>query len=447
MIRKFAPPLLAASVLMTACDKGGVEPEEPTLFEVTVENISPVFDFPLSGVFNTPVGEAAPGPLFPGGVYEFTVYAAPGSYLTFATMFVQSNDWFYAPDGMGIPLWDSNGDQMSGDITDYLYLWDAGSEEDQEPGLGPDQAPRQAGPNTGAADDDTTVRLAEDAWDNIPDMHDVIAVTITPKTSTSFLVRIENVSDGMTLMTSDGMTHPVPVSPGVYVVHTGADPLFTVGADERGEGLAEIAEDGSPAVLGPALDARTGITGPISPGAWATHKIAGALFSKGQLDFGNGLEQIAEDGDPTALAASFTAALGVEVVETGVFNTPVGGSGPAPAFPGQSYSFQLSATSDHYLSFPTMFVQSNDLFFAPGDAGIDMFPGGTAISGDVTDQFRLWDAGTEVNEYPGAGIYQAPRQPGPNSGMSEQEVVQEVNDGFPYPDVSSFIRVTITPIG
>lgn len=447
MIRKFAPPLLAASVLMTACDKGTVEPDEPVLFEVTIENISAVYDFPFSGVFNTPVGEAGPGPLFPGGAYEFTVHAAPGSYLTFATMFVQSNDWFYAPDGMGIPLWNSSGDQMSGDVTDYLYLWDAGSEEDQEPGLGPDQAPRQAGPNTGAADDDMTVRMAEDAWGNIPAISDVIKATLTPVTSTSFLVRIENVSDGMTLMTSDGMTHPVPLAPGVYVVHTGADPLFTVGADERGEGLAEIAEDGNPGVLGPALDARTGITGPISPGAWATHKIRGTLFTEGQHVFANGLEQVAEDGDPTMLAASFTDALGIEVVETGVFNTPAGGSGPAPAFPGESYSFEVMATPDDYLSFPTMFVQSNDLFFAPGDMGIDLFPGGEAISGDVTGEFRLWDAGTEVNEYPGAGIYQAPRQAGPNSGPIEQEVVMEVNDGFPYPDVSSVIRVTITPIG
>lgn len=443
----FAPTLLAATVMMTACDKGTVDPRHATMFEVTVENISPIHEFNFTGVFNTPVGEPGPGPILAGGSYEFVVHAAPGSYLTFATMFVQSNDWFYAPDGMGIPLWDSNGDQMSGDVTEYLYLWDAGTEVDQEPGLGPDQAPRQAGPNTGADDDNPRVRLADDEWGNVPALKNVIRVTLTPKTATSFRVRIENASEGTPLMTSDGMSHPVILAPGAYVVHSAADPLFTVGAADRGEGLAEIAEDGNPGVLGPSLADRTGITGPISPGAWATHRGPNLMFREGRLVYDNGLEGIAEDGDPTVLSGWFAAQVGQRVVETGVFNTPTGGSGPAPAFPGESYSFEVTASPGQRLSFATMFVQSNDAFFAPNDNGIDLFTGRSPVSGDVTDQFRLWDAGTEVNEYPGVGIYQAPRQPGPNSGMTESVVVQEINDGFSYPDVDSFIRVTITPIG
>ena len=60
-----------------------------------------------------------------------------------------------------------------------------------------------------------------------------------------------------------------------------------------------------------------------------------------------------------------------------------------------------------------MYVQSNDLFLSPGDTGIALFADdGLPISGDITAQIGLWDAGTEVNEEPGVGANQAPRQAG-----------------------------------
>ena len=75
MIKRFGTMLLTAAcaVSVAACDDDEemIAPVEPQLFEVTIENVSTVYDFPTSGVFNTPLGEAGPGPLFPGGVYEF----------------------------------------------------------------------------------------------------------------------------------------------------------------------------------------------------------------------------------------------------------------------------------------------------------------------------------------------------------------------------------------
>ena len=91
-----------------------------------------------------------------------------------------------------------------------------------------------------------------------------------------------------------------------------------------------------------------------------------------------------------------------------------------------------------------MLVQTNDLFYAPGTNGISLFDSdGTPRTGDITDMIMLWDAGTEVNEKPGFGMYQAPRQSGPNMGMDENGVVEQVNDGFEYPGVSSVIKVTL----
>ena len=76
--------------------------------------------------------------------------------------------------------------------------------------------------------------------------------------------------------------------------------------------------------------------------------------------------------------------------------------------------------------------------------GIKLFEGsGMPITGDVTSQVMLWDAGTEVNEVPGVGLNQAPRQPAPNTGVDENGVVHLVNDGFSYADVSEIIKVTI----
>ena len=106
--------------------------ESKQFFKVRVENVSPVYEYSASGVFNTPKGATEPAPLFPGQMYEFEFHAASGSHLSFATMFVQSNDLFYAPGEMGIPLYNMDGTPVSGDVTDQLYLWDAGTEMNEE---------------------------------------------------------------------------------------------------------------------------------------------------------------------------------------------------------------------------------------------------------------------------------------------------------------------------
>ena len=130
-------------------------------------------------------------------------------------------------------------------------------------------------------------------------------------------------------------------------------------------------------------------------------------------DRGAGLEALAEDGNPAELAANLPR-------NSGVFTTPVGADGPGPLTPGNAYEFTFVARPGDRLSFATMYVQSNDLFLAPGDTGIALFTDDRQpISGDITDQIGLWDAGTEVNEQPGVGANQAPRQAAANTGVDE----------------------------
>ncbi len=254
-------------------------------FTVTLANISEAKAFSSRGVFNTPVGASQPGAIGPGDAYEFSFSAAPGSKLSFATMFVPSNDFFYAPDENGIDLFDGSGNQNSGNITTMIQLWDAGTEMNQEPGLGSDQPQRQSGPNTGAVDPLNQVRMAPDDFNNLPAVGNVIQVTLTAMAPTEFTLRIENVSTGTTLQTSDGGSQAVPLAPGVWVVHSDAGPLFM----------------------------------------------------NNQMDYGNGLEALAEDGDPATLASNIMNG-------SGVFNTPVGASQPGPLLAGNSYSFSFTAS-------------------------------------------------------------------------------------------------------
>lgn len=131
-----------------------------------------------SGVVTMPVGDKAAGPILPGKAYEFSFPAAPGQRLTLAMMFGQSNDLFYAPGAEAIALFDAKGMPLTVDVTRSLQLWDAGTEVNEEAGLGPNQAPRQPGPNTGPAENGV-VRLVKDRF-TYPAVNEVLRVTIKP---------------------------------------------------------------------------------------------------------------------------------------------------------------------------------------------------------------------------------------------------------------------------
>ena len=412
-------------------------------FTIRIENVSMPKEFSFSGALATPLNSAEAGPLLPGMSYGYNFDAPPGSHVSFATMFVQSNDLFYAPDGMGIALWDDDGGQVSGDVTDQVMLWDAGTEMNEEPGSGAHQPLRGAG---GEADEDPNVRVATDDFDNLPDVADVIQVTVEPIGPAAYHLRITNVSEETMLMTADGGEHAIPLAPGVAVVHTAPNPLFTAGEPDRGEGLEGLAETGDIEALLASVTERTGLTAMLAPGAYASHMGSGVLFMAGTAASA-GLEAMAEDGNPMDLASE--AMDNENTHASGAFATPMGGAAAGMAGPGEAYEFTVAGRPGDMLSFATMFVQSNDLFYAPSEDGIALFPDGARpFSGDATEMVMLWDAGTELNERPGSGLNQAPRQSGPNTGTTEMEMVNLREVCFVYPDITNvmdFIKVTITP--
>ncbi|MBP6822333.1 MAG: spondin domain-containing protein [Acidobacteria bacterium] len=212
---------------------------------------------------------------------------------------------------------------------------------------------------------------------------------------TKFTVRIENVSSADGQVAKDGTKWPFALSPGLWVLHKREVRLFREGVAANG-GLEELAESGNPGVLVKNLEAR------------------------------------GHDGMDG-------------VMLHGVFNTPVGGNGPAPIGPGGAYEFTFTAEPGMRLSLATMFGQSNDWFYAPKRQGVDLFKNGKALSGDITNEFMLFDAGTEKDEEPGVGPNQGPRQKDPNAGEAENGKVHPAKTSSFFTRNGELFKVTITP--
>jgi hypothetical protein len=420
--------------------------DEATHFLVTVTNTSTARAFLSSGAAIVPVGASDPGPLFPGNSFEAIITAAPGDHLSFAAMMVQSNDLYFSMGEHGVPLYDADGAPYESlDITDLIRIFDAGTEENQELGTGSNQGPRQAAPDQGPADSNPWVRPAIiSEFPNLPAVDEMISAAIDFVDDGQFLLTVINVSNGTTLSHSAG-TSAVPIGEVAWAVHRSVDnPFYAVGTIGGIAGIEPLVEAGSPEAIALTLAADTGVTSPMSPGAYAVHLDTGIIFFDGNADRGEGLQTLAESGNPMPLYESLAVA--ADATQAGVFNTTVGSSDPGPAFPGESYEFEIEARPGARLSLATMYIQSNDLFVSFGDAGLALFGGDTPIDGNVSAQLQLLDAGTEVNQRPGTGSFQAPRQAEPDEGVNEFGVVRMVDDGFEYPRAWEFINVWVTPL-
>jgi len=112
------------------------------------------------GAVDKPAGDLLGGPLTPGKAYEFEITAEPGQTLSLAWMFGQSNDLFYSND-RPIALFTSAGKPVNGDMTPQVSLWDAGTEANEEPGLGPNQAPRQKTEDAGTVERNAIAHVSD----------------------------------------------------------------------------------------------------------------------------------------------------------------------------------------------------------------------------------------------------------------------------------------------
>lgn len=211
---------------------------------------------------------------------------------------------------------------------------------------------------------------------------------------TTFTVTVENVSTSQTVATdrADGI---VPLSPPVFALFTGDDPMFMEG-------------------------------------------------EKANL----GTERIAEDGAFDEMVAMLLADANVQ--SSMAVTSPGGPDMGGALFNGESSSFTFTADhEDDRLQFMTMMVQSNDWFYSFSEGGIELFDDeGAPITGDVTANIRLYDAGTEEDTAPGTGPDQKPVQDAAalDQGTKEDEDIESASSrhAFNIPTNSSVIKVTIS---
>jgi len=209
---------------------------------------------------------------------------------------------------------------------------------------------------------------------------------------TTFTVTVENVSTPNSVITDRAMG-TVPLSPPAWAVFQDDDPMFEVG-DKATVGTIRIAEDG-----------------------FATEMTS----------------QLNDDDDVTA---------------NGVATSP-GGPDMGPAlFAGESATFTFTAVPGDKLQFESMFVQSNDWFYAFNDEGLELFSGNTPITGDQTGRVAIYDAGSELDTAPGTGPDQKPVQEAmaTNVGPDEDVDIQNARTRHPMftiPANNAVIRVTV----
>jgi hypothetical protein len=416
-------------------------------FTIRIENIAP-WTVLKSGLQNVKVVPSA-GPLGPGEAWDITFTAGKGQKLSFAAMLGESNDWFFGPGPDGIDLYDEAGAPVTGDVTSQVALWDAGTEIDQEPFVGSFTGPKQTAPDQGDPDPVATVRelpiditLSDGSTFTRPAMDEMLEVTLTPGANRQFTLRVRNVSTDATLVTSAG-ARSVHVSPVVWALHTASGPFFTTDYADRGQGLELVAESGRGATLSATMAALSGAATPISRGVWALHDHGMPLFETGLADRELGLERQAEDGNPADLAAAMSAA---EVVDSGIFDTPVGATMPGAARPGSAYEIHVTASPGDRLSFTTMFGMSDDWFFATEPHGIALFDGDEPVDRDVSDEIAIYDVGSEVDQELAIGPDTGPQQPAPNSGAADPiDQVRTVAPARYGTPASQHLRVTIAP--
>ncbi|ASK30009.1 hypothetical protein CEY12_07755 [Chryseobacterium sp. T16E-39] len=423
--------LAAIPLILASCNDNDDNPMENGMpSTITVENILDSKPLVESGIFKN---NGASPVIMPGESISFQFSAAKGQALSFATMYGWSNDLFFAPENPGIKLYQDNGTPIEGDVSSQIKLWDNGTRINQVPGA------TVMHPGTA----ETTPQNITEVSGTDAQGHPYAAASSLMKTSlhydgnSTFTVTITN--------TSGNTTNPTPFSPGVWAISYIAGgnlldpaPLYKKGTPSM-NGLTKIAEAGDTTDLGNYIKGQTGIFTPLSPILVVVYNgIDNPLYKTGENDRGQGLKELAQKGDASVLAGYLKNVPGVKQV----YVLPAAGSTVLlPKIAGQSggkVSQQLNVASGDKIAVATMYGFSNDWFFATKGSGVD-----ATQKGDISSSIALYDNGTALNQFPGAGITQFNLAGTP---LTESKPIQEVpnpNSFTTLPSITNMIKVTL----
>lgn len=423
--------LAAIPLVLLSCNDNDDSPMENGMpSTITVENVLDSRPLVESGTFKN---NGASPVIMPGESISFQFSAAKGQALSFATMYGWSNDLFFAPENPGIKLYQDNGTPIEGDVSAQIKLWDNGTRINQTPGatlIHPGTAETTAKNITEVAGTDAQGHTYAPA-------SSLMKVSLHYDGNSTFTVTIAN--------TSGNTTNPTPFSPGVWAISYIAggnllnpEPLYKKGMPSV-NGLTKIAEAGDPTDLGNYIKGQTGIFTPLSPILVVVYNgIDNPIYKNGENDRGQGLKELAQKGDASILAGYLKNVPGVKQVYV---LAAAGSTVLLPKIGGQAggkVSQQLNVSPGDKIAVATMYGFSNDWFFATKGSGVD-----ATQKGDISSSIALYDNGTALNQFPGAGITQFNLAGTP---LTESKPIQEVpnpNAFTTLPSISNIIKVTL----
>ena len=413
--------ILSTGFLFTSCDDDDDDDNNQNVRRtITFENVTTVKDFVQSGTFE---GEDNSPLIQPGQQIQIKFNAGKGQALSFATMYGNSKDLFFAPVNPGIMLYDNNGNAITGDVSSQVKLWDNGTIINSNP------ANPATGQTTGTEDKNVTEIAGSDGTYNYPAASDMMKLTLTYDVSKSeFTLTILNNTNNTTVQT--------PFSPGVWAVSNilggelENDAPFYKPAHKTTTELTALSTMGNNQPFYNMLETNTDIITGISPVLIVIYTgDRNPIFQVNEKDGGIGLKNLAQTGDASILKAS----LEKEKIVRQVYIL-----GTSPVAPGSKVEETFEANSNEKIAFATMFGYSNDWFFA-NNSSIDALS-----TGDKTGMVSLYDNGTALSQYPGAGNAQAGFS---NRPIIEDQVIkivdQQTYPDFPVPAVNQMLKVTI----
>jgi hypothetical protein len=430
MKQNILKPLTAFFVIvfLTSCSKDDEVVQQSNT--ITIENVLDSKPLVESGTFK---GTGTPPVILPGQSVSFTFSAAKNQRLTFATMYGWSNDLFFAPENPGIKLYNDDGTPITGDVSAQIKLWDNGTRVNQAPGMNV----MHPGTAVTSSQNIKEVMGNDDYGNTYLPASSLMKVSLAYNGNSTFTATIMN--------TSGGTANETPFSPGVWAISYVAggnlllpEPIYSANK-LTANGLMNIAEMGDNTALSTYLTGITGIFTPLSPVLVVVYNGSENPFYKvGENDRGEGLKDLAQKGSADALAA-------VLKTKSGVKNVYVL---PAPASTvllprisgadGGKVSQQLNIVAGDRIAIATMYGFSNDWFFATTGNGID-----ATKKGDVSGSIGLFDDGTATNQFPGAGITQFNLAGTPLQENNPIQAVPNPNGFTTLPDITKIIKVTL----
>jgi hypothetical protein len=309
-----------------------------------------------AGVTQPAFGPFAPGPDLIDNA-EFEITANPNDLFSCASMIIISNDGFWGADSIGLPT--------SGEKTFYVFGYDAGTEENSE--LSSDL-------------DDGGSILAAAPLPNDGDTPGNIGTATNPRGVIDLHPGIQGVGN------LDPMIHGWPEPIAVVTIRLNSPtPIETPTRSTDSVDYEVTIENLSNQPLGPVVS--------------ATHP-ASAVMWRIDNDASNGIQVVAEMGNPAPLVAELTP-LATDGTITELTNTgrPLTRAGVTqlafgPFAPGadliDNVTFNITGTPGDIFSCASMVIITNDGFW-----GIDGV--GLPATGSKTVYAFAYDAGTEEN--------------------------------------------------